>query len=79
MRARASWNGYLLRIAAGAVALIPTVGLVWLRAGAPEDNALRGALLAMTAGIALLLLAAGLNQKQSSGRRFQQQPCRRTR
>jgi hypothetical protein len=72
MRARASWDRYMLRIAAGAVVLIPTAGLVWLRAGAPEDHALRGALLSITEGIALVRLAPGLNQKQSSGRRFQQ-------
>lgn len=70
MRSRASWIRYFLRIAACAVVLIPATGLVWLRAGTPENHTLRGAILAMTEGMALVILAAGLNQKQSSGRRF---------
>jgi hypothetical protein len=51
------------------VVLIPAAGFIWLRASTPENYTLRGAILAMTEGIALVLLAAGLNQKPSSRRR----------
>ncbi len=70
MRSRASWTRYFLRIAACTVVLIPAAGFVWLRASTPENYTLRGAILAMTEGIALVLLAAGLNQKPSTRRRL---------
>ena len=70
MRSRASWNRYFLRIVACAVVLIPPAGLVWLRASTPENHTLRAAILAMTEGIVLVLLAAGLNLKPSPRRHY---------
>lgn len=70
MRSRTSWSRYYLRIAGCTVVLIPAVGVVWLHASTPENHSLRGAILAMTECIALVLLAAGLNREPSSGRRF---------
>jgi hypothetical protein len=43
------------------VAFIPAAGVVWRRASTPKNYTLRGAILAMTEGIALVVLAAGLN------------------
>jgi hypothetical protein len=70
MQSHISWTRYFRRTAACAVILIPAVGLVWLHAGAPENHTLRAAILAMTEGIALVLLAAGLNGEASTTRRF---------